>query len=158
MRKSILFVLCGFFVGLVSGPVFSGAYMGHGGGRWQGGGLGLLSPWMLQKLNLSSDPQIQQIHATHKNNMQTLFTDPTLKNLRTEAMTKFYASGSLTAADFSSYLQSVNNLQNSIAKDRLNEALEIRDKLTPEQLATVAQLVEHMHQIHAQMQDLATEH
>jgi hypothetical protein len=160
MRKAVLFVLCGFFAGLVSGPVLSGAYMGHGGGRWQGGGIGLLSPWMLQKLNLNGDQlnQVQTIRAAHREAEKALFAAANLKPLRTEAVTKFYTSGFLTPADFSSYLQSVNNLQSSIANDRLNEALEIRALLGPEQLTTGAQFIERMQQMHAQMQALSQEH
>jgi hypothetical protein len=159
MRKQVLFVLCGFLVGLASSPTFSGAYMGrgHGGGWGHGGGLNLLSPWILQKLNLSpqQQTQVQTIQANHQTTEQQLVTQ--LKTIHDDASQVFYTPGDPNTDKLNASLQSASQLQSQMMSDRLAEALEVRALLSSDQLTTASQLLERIRTMRAQMHDLSAQ-
>jgi Spy/CpxP family protein refolding chaperone len=160
MRKHVFFVLCGLLVGLAGSPTLSAAHMGMGhGGGWGrgGGGLSLLSPWILQKLNLTpqQQAQVQTIQTTHQNTQQQLMTQ--LKTMHDDASQVFYAPGDPNTDKLNDSLKSVNQVQSQIMDDRLAEALEVRALLTPDQLATAAQLLEKIRAMRAQMHDLSAQ-
>ena len=117
---------------------------GHG---WHGHG-GQAA--VLRSVGLSDQQkqQIHQIYASHRTEMRTLYQQ--LGSARRQLSEKLYSSTPPTAAD----VAAINQLSNQLAQTRLQIALEVRNVLTPDQLAKAAQTTQQMHQLRDQMRSL----
>ena len=154
------------FLGLVAlslwtAPVFAQHHMGMGppgpGGMMMGDGPGMMFPLMLKKLDLTADQdtQVQNIMAAHREIFKALFTK--LEAAHNEMANKFFTPGALGAADLTSQTQVVSQIREQLMNEGLKVALEVREVLTPEQLAKAAQLKAQMQALHAQMRNFFEE-
>ena len=92
--------------------------------------------------------QIHQIYASHRSELRTLYQQ--LGAARRQMAQNLYGPTPPTAAD----VASMNQLRNQMAQTRLQIALEIRNVLTPEQLAKATQTTQQMGQLRDQMRSL----
>ena len=154
------------FLGLVAlsiwaAPVFAQGHMRMGprgpGGMMMGDGPGMMLPLMLKKLDLTAeqDTQVQNIMATHRDAFKALFTK--LEAAHEEMANKFFTPGQLSAADLASQTQVVSQIREQLMNEGLKVALEVREVLTPDQLAKAAQLKDQMQALHAQMRSFFEE-
>jgi len=94
---------------------------------------------MLKAANLTDaqKSQIKQIfesrHATMKPQLDQL------KTAHEQIMSKLLTPGTVTTADLSASMQQISQLRGQLAQARLEDAVAIRNLLTPDQLAAVAQ-------------------
>lgn len=134
-------------------PVMAqGHFRGH---HMMGDGPGMMLPLVLKQLTLADaqNTQIQGIMEEDRATVQPLFQQ--LKTLHEGMADKFYASGDLTADDFTSQTQQTSLLQEQIKNAGLNAALNVRAVLTPDQLAQAAQIKSQMQALWAQMHSSA---
>ena len=130
-------------------PVMAqGHFRGH---HMMGDGPGMMLPLVLKKLNLTDEQktQVQGIMESYRETVQPLFQQ--LKTIHEGMADKFYASGDLTADDFTSQTQQTSLLQEQIKNAGLDVALKVRSALTPDQLAQAAQIRSQMQAMWAQM-------
>jgi periplasmic protein CpxP/Spy len=117
------------------------------GQGWHGHGKG---DAVLRSVGLTDaqKAQIQQIRASHRAEMRTLYQQ--LGAARRQMATNLYSATPPTTAD----VDALNQLSNQLAQKRLQIALEVRNVLTPEQLAKAAQTTQQMRQLRDQMRSL----
>ncbi len=153
MKKVTFALLCLVVLGCWTGPLFAQHHLGKGD-RFGGGGPGLLSPFLLKKLNLTADQQasLQQIMDSHKPTLQALFQQ--LRAAHQAVSDKFFAPGPVAVEDLSTQTDQINKVRQALMKEGLAVALEIRNLLTPAQLTQSAQLQQQLRALHEQMHDL----
>src|SRR5581483_8612074 len=108
---------------------------GGPGGPMLGDGPGMFLPLILRKLNLTSE-QKTQVHTTmeaHHEKFRNLFQQ--LEAVHNQITTKFFTSGSLTPADLAALTKQAKDLREQLMNEGLAVAFEVRNLLTPEQLA-----------------------
>jgi len=128
--------------------------MAQGGSRghhMMGDGPGMMLPLVLEKLNLTDEQktQVQGIMEAHSQTIQALFQQ--LNTVRQGLAVKFYASGDLTTADFTSQTQQMSQLREQIMNEGLKADLEVRTVLTPDQITQAAQINDQLQTMQAQM-------
>ncbi|MBI3249302.1 MAG: periplasmic heavy metal sensor [Deltaproteobacteria bacterium] len=123
-------------------------------GGMMGDGPGMMLPMMLKKLNLTpeQDARVQEIMGAHKDTFKSLFTQ--LKTAHEDMAGRFFAPGSLTAADLASQTTNVKQLREQLMNEGIKVALEVREVLTPEQLAKGEELRKKMEAMHEQMRSM----
>ncbi len=114
-------------------------------------GPGMMLPMMLKKLNLTpeQDGRVHAIMDAHKPTFKALFTQ--LKAAHKDMAGRFFAPGRLTAEDLSTQTTNVKQLREQLMNEGVKVALEVREVLTPEQLAKAEELRGKMEAIHEQM-------
>jgi Spy/CpxP family protein refolding chaperone len=135
----------------------SGGFGGHMGHRGMRGGMDVLGvplPLLLKSANLT-DAQKQQIHqiietrrTARKDEIQQL------KAAKDQIATKFTSSGAVAASDLSGPVQQITQLQNQMTNEQIQDALAIRNVLTPAQIQQMAQTKTKLDQIHSEMHAL----
>lgn len=120
--------------------------MGHGGG--------MTLPLLLRGANLTADQktQVQQIVRSHRPTFQTLFSQ--LRSAQDQLSSKLLSAGAVSESDLAPQLQQISTLRSQLAEEGLRVALEIRNILTPDQLARAAQFKTQMQSLQSQMRDL----
>jgi len=158
MKKSLFALFFFVVLGVSAAPVFAQHHMGGRGG-FMGDGPGILSPFLLKKLNLNADQQasVQKIMDAHKPTFQMLF-----QNLRTahEALSgPFFtaAPGQLQVTDLTDQTKNISQARQDLMNEGLRVAVEIRNVLTADQLTQAAQLQAQMKALHEQMHNLMGE-
>lgn len=147
-------------VGLLALSLGAGTVHGWPGGGWHGykgrygGGLGLFSPFLLGKLDLTDQQktQMQQIRETHHSTFEALIGE--LRTLRAQIGDKFFTPGSMQSRDFSAQLKRTAELRQKLMQERLAAALEIRAVLTPEQLAKADELRKKLQELRLEMREM----
>ena len=137
--------------GGMSGP------MGHRGFHGMHGGMdvtGIPLPLLLRTANLT-DAQKQQIraifearHASRKAEYQQM------KAAKEAIAAKFTSTGAVAASDLSSSVSTITQLQAQITNEKIQDAIAIRNVLTPAQLAQISATKAKLDQIHAEMKAL----
>jgi Spy/CpxP family protein refolding chaperone len=135
----------------------SGGPMGHGGFHHMHGGmdvLGLPLPLLLKTANLT-DAQKQQIHAIFKARWASRKAEhQQLKAAREAIAAKFTSTGTVAASDLSSSVSTITQLQDQMTNEQIQDAIAIRNVLTPAQLAQISATKAKLDQIHAEMHAL----
>jgi protein CpxP len=96
--------------------------------------------------------QIQQILASHRPRFQALRGQ--IRTLTSQLTDKLYAAGSVSPDDLSAIRQQISQVRDQLGQEGLQTALEIRNVLTPDQLAKAAQIRQRMQELRAEMQGL----
>lgn len=129
---------------------------GGGHGHWggPGGHFGLLSPFMLKKLDLTNEQeqQMQQIRQSHRPAFKKIMGE--LHTLRTQIGDKFFAPGAVQNEDFSAQFAQAAKLRQQLMQEGFAATLEMRKVLTPEQLAKANELRKKFHALHQEMRNL----
>lgn len=125
----------------------------HGGMRGHG------SPFMLllKSANLT-DAQKTQVHAIFQARRASRKAEfEQLKAAREAIAAKFTSTGPVAAADLSSSVSTITQLRTQMANERIQDAIAIRNLLTPTQLAQVSATKAKLDSIHAEMKALWTQ-
>ena len=130
-------------------PGFHGPRLGM-----MGEGAGMTLPLLLRGANLTADQktQVHQIMANHRSTFQNLFSQ--LRAAQDQISSKLLSTGAVGESDLAPQLQQVSTLRSQLAEEGLRVALEIRNILTPDQLAKAAQLKTQMQSLQSQMKNL----
>jgi len=128
-----------------------------GPGRGEHGHMGgpvLLSPFLLKSANLSSDQltTLKQIRSQYRDTFKTLFTQ--LKTANEALNAKLLSQGQVGAADVAPLMNSVEQVRQQMAQQRLNEALAVRNVLSSDQIAKIASVSAQLQSLHSQMRSL----
>ena len=134
-----------------------GGHMGHGGFHRMHGGmnvLGLPLPLLLRTANLT-DSQKQQIHAIFEaRHVSRKAEREQLKAAKQAIGAKFLSSGTVAASDMSSSVATITQLQDQMTNEQIQDAVAIRNVLTPAQIAQIAATKAKLDAIHAEMKAL----
>jgi len=96
--------------------------------------------------------QVRQIVASHRPRFQELRSQ---LRANTQALAdKLYGPGPVTADDLAALRQQIGQTRDQLGQEALQTALEIRNVLTPDQLAKAAQIRQRMQELRAEMQSL----
>ena len=135
----------------------SGGFGGHMGHRGMRGGMNVLGvplPLLLKTANLT-DAQKQQIHQILQTRRTTRKAEiQQLKAAKDQIATKYTSTGAVTASDLSGPVQQITQIQDQITNEQIQDAIAIRNVLTPAQLQQISQTKAKLDQIHAEMHAL----
>ena len=135
----------------------SGGFGGHMGRHRMHGGmdaLGVPLPLLLKSANLT-DTQKQQIHqifASRRDARKAEYQQ--LKAAKQQIAAKFTSTGAVAASDLSGPVQQITQLQAQMTNEQIQDAIAVRNVLTPAQLQQVAQTKTKLDQIHSEMHAL----
>lgn len=131
-----------------------GGMHGMGPRMTMGDGTGMLIPLVLRGVDLTPEQEtrVQEIVAAHRATLQTLFQQ--MRQAHEELSTKLFTPGDVQTADLTPYTQRITQLREQLMEAGLAAALEVREVLTPEQLAKAAELKERMQTLHSEMRGL----
>jgi len=134
-----------------------GGHMGRHGMHGMHGGmdaLGVPLPLLLKSANLT-DAQKQQIHQIFESRHTARKAEiEQLKAAKEQIATKFTSTGAVTASDMSGPVQQLTQLQTQMTNEQIQDAIAVRNVLTPAQLQQVAQTKTKLDQIHSEMHAL----
>jgi Spy/CpxP family protein refolding chaperone len=131
-----------------------GGHMGHHGMRVGMNVLGVPLPLLLKTANLT-DAQKQQIHqiiATRRTTRKAEIQQ--LKAAKDQIAAKYTSTGAVAASDLSAPVQQITQIQDQITNEQIQDAIAIRNVLTPAQLQQISQTKAKLDQIHAEMHAL----
>ena len=125
-----------------------------GGGRnsWLEGGPML--PMLIKggELTDAQRGQVKQIVANHRPQFEGLVKQ--LRAARETLDTRLFGKDAVTAADVTPTVQQISQLRSQLMQESLLVALEIRNIMTPDQLAKAAQFRERLSALRQEMQSL----
>lgn len=134
-----------------------GGHMGHRGFHGMHGGmdvLGMPLPLLLKTANLT-DAQKQQIHTIFENRRAARKAEFQKLGAAKEAIAaKFLSTGTIAASDLSSSVSTITQVHDQMMNERIQDAIAIRNVLTPAQLAQISATKAKLDQIHAEMKAL----
>jgi Spy/CpxP family protein refolding chaperone len=138
-------------VAMLSLSLGSPAYAQSRPGGWGHGHEGLA---LLRSAGLTDAQreQVRQILTNHRPNFQRLAGD--LRTAREALNAKLYGTDPVTAADLAPLADQVGKVRSQMAQERTQVALEIRNILTPDQLARVAQTRQRLNELRSEMRTL----
>ena len=135
----------------------SGGFGGHMGHRGMRGGMGVLGvplPLLLKTANLT-DAQKQQIHTIIENRRSSRKAEyQQLKAAKEQIAAKYTSTGTVAASDLSGPVQQITQLRTQMTNEQIQDAIAIRNVLTPAQLAQMAATKTKLDSIHAEMKAL----
>jgi Spy/CpxP family protein refolding chaperone len=135
----------------------SGGFGGHMGRHGMHGGmdaLGIPLPILLKTANLT-DAQKQQIHQIFESRHTARKAEyEQLKAAKEQIAAKYTSTGAVTASDLSGPVQQLTQLQTQMTNEQIQDAIAVRNVLTPAQLQQVAQTKTKLDQIHSEMHAL----
>jgi Spy/CpxP family protein refolding chaperone len=135
----------------------SGAMGGHMGRHGMHGGMDVLGvplPLLLKTANLT-DAQKQQIHTIFQNRRAARQAEyQQLKTAKEAIAAKFTSTGPVAASDLSSPVSTITQLQSQMMNEKIQDAIAIRNVLTPAQLTQIAATKAKLDSIHAEMKAL----
>jgi Spy/CpxP family protein refolding chaperone len=135
----------------------TGGPMGHGGfHKMHRGGdmLGMPLPLLMHTANLT-DAQKQQIRTIFENRREARQAEvQQLKAAKEAIAAKYLSSGSVAASDLAPSVATITQLHDQMTNERVQDAIAIRNVLTPAQLAQVSATKAKLDSIHAEMKAL----
>src|SRR5205823_15082365 len=141
-----------FAAALWSGPVFAQSPLGLDTRGLPGGPV---LPVFIEGVGLSEGQraQVRQIVVSHQPQVQSLVTQ--LRTASEALAVRLYGPDPVSALVLTPLVQQVNQLRSQLTQERLQVTLEIRNLLTPDQLARAAQIRQRLNEWRADMQTLA---
>jgi Spy/CpxP family protein refolding chaperone len=145
-------------IGLVAGAAqlaSSNTGMLHGHMRHRGAqSLGIPMRLLLRNANLT-DAQKTQLHQIISSRLATRKAEwQQLHAAKEQLLAKYVSTGPVSASDLSGPLQQVTQIKDQMAQEQLQDAIAIRNLLTPAQLQQMSQTKSKMDQIRAEMKSL----
>jgi Spy/CpxP family protein refolding chaperone len=125
-----------------------------GPGRMMEDGPGMLLPLVLKgiKLTDAQEKRVQEIMAAHRAAFRTLFGE--LRAAHKDMADKLFAPGNVQVEDFTAQTQRLAQLRDQLMREGLKVAIEVRELLTPEQLAQAAEIKDRMRALRTEMRGL----
>jgi len=134
-----------------------GGPMGHHGMRGGMRGHGFPLMLLLKTANLT-DAQKQQVHAIFEARHASRKAEyQQLKAAKEAIAAKFTSTGAVAASDLSAPASQIAQLQSQMMNERIQDAIAIRNVLTPAQLAQISATKAKLDAIHAEMKALWTQ-
>jgi Spy/CpxP family protein refolding chaperone len=134
-----------------------GGHMEHRGFHGMHGGMDVLGvplPLLLKTANLT-DAQKQQIHTIFESRHAARKAEiEQLKAAKDAIAAKFTSTGTVAASDLSSSVATITQLQAQMTNEQIQDAIAIRNVLTPAQLAQISATKAKLDSIHAEMKAL----
>ena len=133
-----------------------GGHMGHRGFHLHGGMdvLGMPLPLLLKTANLT-DAQKQQIHTIFENRRASRKAEiDQLKAAKEALAAKFTSSGAVAASDLSVPVSTITQVHDQMMNEQIQDAIAIRNVLTPAQLTQISATKAKLDSIHAEMKAL----
>jgi Spy/CpxP family protein refolding chaperone len=131
-----------------------GGHMGHHGMHGSMDALGIPLPLLLKTANLT-DAQKQQIHTIFENRRASRKSEyQQLKAAKDQIAAKYTSTGAVAATDLSGPVQQITQLQGQMTNEQIQDAIAIRNVLTPAQLQQIAQTKAKLDQIRTEMHAL----
>ena len=131
-----------------------GGHMGHHGMHGGMSALGVPLPLLLRTANLT-DAQKTQIHAIFEARHASRKAEfQQLKAAKKAIAAKYTSTGTVAAADLSGSVSTITQLQAQMTNEQVQDAIAIRNVLTPAQLAQISATKAKLDQIHAEMKAL----
>jgi Spy/CpxP family protein refolding chaperone len=134
-----------------------GGHMGHRGVRGMHGGmdvLGMPLPLLLKTANLT-DAQKQQIHTIFQNRRAARQAEiQQLKAAKEAIGAKFLSNGTVAASDLSTQVSTMTQIHDQMTNEQIQDAIAVRNVLTPAQLTQIAATKAKLDQIHSEMKAL----
>jgi Spy/CpxP family protein refolding chaperone len=134
-----------------------GGPMGHGGSHHMHRGmdvLGMPLPLLLHTANLT-DAQKQQIRTIFENRRAARKTEmQQLKAAKEAIAAKYLSNGTVTANDLAPSVATITQLHDQMMNERVQDAIAIRNVLTPAQLAQISATKAKLDSIRAEMKSL----
>ena len=131
-----------------------GGHMGHHGMHGGMSALGVPLPLLLKTANLT-DAQKTQIHAIFQARHASRKAEfQQLKAAKEAIAAKYTSTGTVAAADLSGSVSTITQLQSQMTNERIQDAIAIRNVLTPAQLAQISATKAKLDSIHAEMKAL----
>jgi Spy/CpxP family protein refolding chaperone len=145
-------------LGLLAGGAtvaYSHGTFGHGHmGRHGMDSIGIPLRLVLKSANLT-DAQKQQVHQIFETRRTARESEiQQLKNARQQIADKYASTGPVSASDLSGPLSQITQLRDQMAQEQLQDAIAIRNLLTPAQLQQVAQNKAKFDQIRSEMKSI----
>ena len=140
-----------------SSPGEMGGPMGHRGFHGMHGGMDVLGvplPLLMKTANLT-DAQKQQIHTIFESRRTARKAEiEQLKTAKEAIAAKFTSTGSVATSDLSVPVSTITQLQAQMTNEQIQDAVAIRNVLTPAQLAQISATKAKLDSIHAEMKAL----
>jgi len=161
VKKIFSIVVAGFlFLGLGVVPVAGqeqGTLESLTKGASSGESLGQILPLLLKGIGLTPEQtqQVQQIIASHRGTLQSLFGQ--LQAANADLANKLIVPEEVKATDLAPQVQRITELREQLLLAGLQAVLEVRRVLTPEQRAKAVQLKEQLQALHQTMSGLSGE-
>ena len=131
-----------------------GGHMGHHGMHGGMDALGVPLPLLLKTANLT-DAQKTQIHAIFQARHASRKAEfQQLKAAKEAIAAKYTSTGTVAAADLSGSVSTITQLQAQMTNEQVQDAIAIRNVLTPAQLAQISATKAKLDSIHAEMKAL----
>jgi Spy/CpxP family protein refolding chaperone len=134
-----------------------GGHMGHRGFHGMHGGmdtLGVPLPLLLRTANLT-DAQKEQIHAIFKARHASRKAEmQELRSAKEAIAAKYTSTGTVAASDLASSVTTITQIQDQMTNEQIQDAVAIRNVLTPAQLAQISATKAKLDSIHAEMKAL----
>jgi Spy/CpxP family protein refolding chaperone len=116
--------------------------------------LGIPLPLLLKTANLT-DAQKTQIHQIFESRRTAREAEHTqLKAIKDQIAAKYTSPGAVAASDLSGPVQQLTQLQDQMTNEQIQDAIAVRNVLTPAQLQQISQTKTKLDQIHAEMHAL----
>src|ERR1700732_515282 len=134
-----------------------GGPMGHRGFHGMRGGMDVLGvplPLLLRSANLT-DAQKQQIHTIFENRRASRKAEiEQLKAAKEATAAKFSSTGTVAATDLSVPVTTITQIHDQMMNEQIQDAIAIRNVLTPAQLTQISATKAKLDSIHAEMKAL----
>lgn len=134
-----------------------GGFGGHMGHHRMRGGMSMLGvplPLLLKTANLT-DAQKQQIHTIFESRHAARKAEyQQLKAAKEQIAAKFTSTGPVAAGDLSGPVGQITQLQAQMTNEKIQDAIAIRNVLTPAQLSQISATKAKLDSIHAEMHAL----
>src|ERR1700730_9951969 len=140
-----------------SSPGEMGGPMGHRGFRGMHGAMNVLGvplPLLMQTANLT-DAQKQQIHTIFESRRSARMAEiQQLKTAKEAIAAKLTSTGPVAASDLSSSVATMTQVHDQMMNEQIQDAVAIRNVLTPAQLTQISATKAKLDSIHAEMKAL----
>jgi Spy/CpxP family protein refolding chaperone len=131
-----------------------GGHMGHHGMHGGMSVLGVPLPLLLRTANLT-DAQKTQIHAIFQARRASRKSEhEQLKAAKEAIAAKFTSTGPVAASDLAGSVSTITQLKSQMMSEQIQDAIAIRNVLTPAQLTQISATKAKLDSIHAEMKAL----
>lgn len=128
-----------------------------GPGRMMEDGPGMLLPLVLKGIDLTDaqEKQVHEIMTAHRATFRTLLSE--LQATHKDLADKLFVPGNVRVEDLTIQMGRMAELREQLMQEGLKVAIEVRELLTPEQLAKAAEIKDRMRALHTEMRGLFRE-
>ena len=152
VRAAAFGLLCSLPLGAPASAQGMGGHMGHMGAMSGMHGGSFMMLLKSADLTPAQQSQVQLILNSSHTQMNALHGQ--LMALHEQISAKLLGPGTVTSADLKPLVQQASAIEGNLNQSMADTAIAIRNVLTPEQLAKLAQVHKKLHDLHTQVQQL----